>query len=236
MTAEEYARMQALAATLPKAGMGFDYGGAPVGEQRDEGWTSYRTLPGAVGEYFTNAIGPMVRVGEGLRGLRSYDRLEDLEADVLSAVGTVATPVMAFSRPGVATVGALGSGLINKVQGKFRSAYDAAREVQNGSSFVDIAVLRDNLGLSQEKMAGLLKRAQREGHAVLEKGEQSVVGDYLKGGAVDGKLLVRLDPEFFDNIGSYISGEAKRAVDGLVGVDTYEKFNKTVLKDLELNE
>jgi len=128
------------------------------------------------------------------------------------------------------------SPLINKVETKFRSAYDAAREVQGGSSFVDIAVLRDKLGLSQEKMAGLLKRAQREGHAVLEKGEQAVVGDYLKGGAVEGNLLVRLDPEFFDNIGSYISGEANRSVDGLVGVDTYEKFNKTVLKDLELNE
>jgi hypothetical protein len=90
-----------------------------------------------------------------------------------------------------------------RVRNRFQSAYENAQKT-SGGSFVDISVLRDSLGLKQDKMAALLKKAQSEGHAVMELGEPSVVSDYLKGGMVDGKLLVRLDPEFFSNIGSYI--------------------------------
>jgi hypothetical protein len=107
---------------------------------------------------------------------------------------------------------AVDASILDKVKDRFQTAYDAAREKQGGSSFVDIAVLRDNLGLSQEKMAGLLRRASKEGHAVLELGEPSVVDDYLKGGMVDGKLLVRLDPEFFDNIYGYIKQDIRKSI------------------------
>lgn len=118
--------------------------------------------------------------------------------------------------------GLVSEGMVGRVADKFKSAYDVAREKAGGGSFVDIAVLRDNLGLSQEKMAGLLRKASREGHAMLELGEPSVVDDYLKGGMVDGKLLVRLDPEFFDNISSYIKPELRKSLKQME-VDEIEK-------------
>ena len=102
--------------------------------------------------------------------------------------------------------------LVKRVQNRFQTAYDTAREKSGGGSWVDIAVLRDNLGLSQEKMAGILRRATKEGHALMDLGEPSVVSEHLKGGMVDGKLLVKLEDSFFENIGSYIKQDVRKSL------------------------
>lgn len=183
-------------------------------------WTSYHTAPEAAGMVLESMFGEPVRavgrVGSALRGDSPYqvDEINDPKTvgqaqvkDVLEALSLYSGPGVLAGKPALSGVSALGG--IGKIGNKFKSAYESTKEV-SGGRFVDIAILRDKLGLSQEKMAGLLQNASRKGHAVLELGEPSVVSDYLKGGMVDGNLLVRLEPEFFDNIGSYIKESARK--------------------------
>lgn len=114
MTAEEYARMQALAATLPAAersGFGIEYGG-PERPETASYWTIYHTLPEAIGmmgsEWTERVVGPMRRVGDALLGQSGYRDLAEFQKDVLDAVGAFATPGMAFSRPSMTGLGIFG--------------------------------------------------------------------------------------------------------------------------------
>jgi hypothetical protein len=97
----------------------------------------------------------------------------------------------------------------DEIKTKFKAAYEDAK-VKSGGSSVEIAVLRDNLGLSQAKMAALLRKASKAGDVVMALGEPAVSDDFVKGGMVDGNLLVRVDDSFFDNIDKYLTPAAKK--------------------------